>query len=94
MTVLPFTAIIRRQLTKVKARRRVVLRTSADNEANETRWTRSRSCEMSTASFDDLSTSFRWPSHALEQRILPVGEAGEPAPRPSDSSPKLHRIDS
>jgi hypothetical protein len=33
-------------------------------------------------------------AHALEQRILPVGEPGEPAPRPSDSSPKLHRIDS
>jgi hypothetical protein len=33
-------------------------------------------------------------AHALEQRVLPVDESGEPAARPSDSSPKLHPIDS
>lgn len=33
-------------------------------------------------------------AHALEQRILPPGETGDPAPRPSDTRPKLHRIDS
>jgi len=33
-------------------------------------------------------------AHALEQRVLPVGEHAEPSPRPSDSNPKLHHIDS
>jgi hypothetical protein len=33
-------------------------------------------------------------AHSLEQRVLPAGERGDPARRPSDSSPKIHHIDS